>query len=136
MLQSWDSFKEWCIKSFSMHNHERHALSLLEKLSQTGSVTEYKAAHNVLAAKTDLPMQLRIHWWEKGLKEHIQSQVDPETHQEYTDIDKAQSAACALDAHLESSSVAAASKKRSASDADAKEGERFLEAAATEEDSR
>ena len=121
-----------------MHDYERHALSLLEKLSRTGSVTEYKAAHNVLAAKTDLPMQLRIHWWEKGLKEHIQSQVkvDPETHQEYTDIDKAQSAACALDAHLESSSVAAASKKRSASDADAKEGERFLEAAATEEDSR
>ena len=124
VLYSWDSFKEWCVKSFSMHNYERHALSLLEKLCQTGSVAEYKAEHNVLAAKTDLPMQLRIHWWEKGLKEHIRSQVkvDPETHQEYTDIDKAQSAACALDAHLESSSVAAASKKRSPSFASASVG--------------
>ena len=114
VLYSWDNFKEWCIKSFSVHNHERHAISQLQNLTQTGSVAEYRAAHNSLAAKTNLPMQLRIHWWELGLKEHIRAQVkvDPETHQEYTDIDKAQSAACALDAHIDASSAAAASRKR------------------------
>ncbi len=55
-------------------------------------------------------MQLRIHWWEKGLKEHFRSQVtvDSVTHKEYTDIDKAQSAACALVAHLYASSTVAA----------------------------
>jgi len=97
-----------------VHNHERHALSQLERLRQNGSVAGYKAAHNVLAAQTNLPMQLRIHWWEKGLKEHIRSQVtvDPVTHMQYSDIDKAQSAACALDAHLDASSAAAATKKR------------------------
>ena len=102
VLYSWDAFKEWCIKSFSVHNHERHAISKLQTLHQTGSVAAYKAAHNVLAARTNLPMQLRILWWEQGLKEHIRSKVkvDPKTHQEYTDIDKAQSAACALDGHL------------------------------------
>ena len=121
VLYSWDTFKEWCITSFSVHNHERHALTQLENLRQTGSVAEYKAAHNVLAAQTNLPMQLRIHWWEKGLKEHIRSQVkvDPVTHTEYTDIDTAQSAACALDAHLDSSSAAAA-RKRSPSSASAR----------------
>ena len=112
VLYSWDSFREWCISSFSVHNHERHALTQLENLRQTGSVAEYMAAHNVLASQTSLPMQLRIHWWEKGLKEHIRSQVtsDPVTYKEFTDISKAQSAALALDAHLNSSSAAAARK--------------------------
>ena len=121
VLYSWESFKEWCIKSFSVHNHEMHAISQLEALTQTGSVANYKADHNVLAAKLNLPMQLRIYWWQKGLKEHIRAQVkvDPETHQEYTDIDKAQSAACALDAHIDASSAAAASKKRPPSTASA-----------------
>ena len=64
-----------CISSFSVHNHERHALSQLEALQQTGSVAEYKAAHSVLAAKTSLPMQLRLLWLEKGLKDEIRSQV-------------------------------------------------------------
>ncbi len=55
-------------------------------------------------------MQLRIQWWEKGLKEHIRSQVtvDSVTYKEYTNIDKAQSAACALGAHLYASSTVAA----------------------------
>ena len=111
VLYSWDDFMEWCISSFSVHNHERHALSQLGALRQTGSVAEYKAAHNVLAAKTSLPMQLRLLWWETGLRDEIRSQVtvDPLTYKEYTDIDKAQSAAVALDAHLKSSSSVAAS---------------------------
>ena len=112
VLYSWDNFREWCISSFSVHNHERHALQQLEKLRQTGSVAEYKAAHDVLAAQTVLPMQLRISWWERGLKGEIRAMcsVDPLTHKEYTDIEKAQSAACACDAHLTSASAAAAKK--------------------------
>lgn len=113
VLYSWDSFKEWCIASFSPHNHEKHAISKLEGLRQTGSVAEYMAQHNVLASQSNLPMQLRIHWWEKGLKDEIchMCRVDPLTHKEYSDIDKAQSAACACDAHLDYSASAAASRK-------------------------
>ena len=108
VLYSWDNFREWCISSFSVHNHERHALQQLEKLRQTGSVAEYKAAHDLLAAQTVLPMQLRISRWERGLKDEIRAMcsVDPLTHKEYTDIEKAQSAACACDAHLTSASAA------------------------------
>ena len=113
VLYSWDTFRQWCLDSFSVHNHEKRALAQLEALRQTGSVAEYKAAHNVLAARTNPPMQLRISWWERGLNPAIAAkvQVDPLTYKEYTDIDKAQSAACALDAH-EASSAAAAHKKR------------------------
>ena len=95
VLYSWDDFRKWCISFFSVHNRERYALDQLQALYQIGSVAEYKAAHNVLAAQTTLPMQLRISWWEKGLKDHIRSQVkvDPVTYMEFTDIDKAQSAA-------------------------------------------
>ena len=95
-LYSWDNFRDWCISSFSVHNHERHAIAQLEKLRQAGTVAEYKAAHDVLAAQTNLPMQMRILWWERGLKDEIRTMclVDPFTHTEYIDIKKAQSAAC------------------------------------------
>ena len=91
-----------------MHNHEKHALQQLEKLRQTGSVAEYKAAHDVLAAQTALPVQLRISWWERGLKDEIRAMcsIDPLAHKEYTDIEEAQLAACACDAHLTSASAA------------------------------
>ncbi|KAL3135299.1 hypothetical protein ABBQ32_007497 [Trebouxia sp. C0010 RCD-2024] len=75
VLYSWDNFREWCLSSFSVHNHERHALSQLEKLRQTGTVAEYKAAHDVLAAQTTLPMQLRIFWWERGLNCHVANRL-------------------------------------------------------------
>ena len=103
LLYSWDSFKQWCLDSFSIRNAERHALRQLEDLRQTGSVVEYKAAHNMLASKTSLPMQLRIYWWERGLKSEIADQVkvDPLTYKGYTDIDKAQSAACAYGARYD-----------------------------------
>ena len=102
VLYSWDNFREWCVCSFSVHNHERRALSQLGQLHQTGSVAEYKAAHDVLAAHTNLPMQLRILWWERGLKDEIRTMclVDPFTHREYIDMEKAQFAACVCDAHL------------------------------------
>lgn len=78
-------------------------------MRQTGSVTDYMAAHKVLAAKTTLPMQLRIHWWEQGPKPEIASQVtmDPLTHtnKAYTDTEKA------LDARFNSSRAAAARKR-------------------------
>ena len=64
VLYSWDSFKEWCLFSFSVHDHETFAISQLENLRQTGSVAEYKAAHHVLAAHTTLPMKLRLFCWE------------------------------------------------------------------------
>ena len=109
VLYASDTFWEWCISSFSVQNRERHALSQLEKLRQIGTVAEYKASHDLLAAQTNLPMQLRIFWWERGLKEEIRTicLVDPLTHREYTDMKKAQSAACACDAHLFSAFAAA-----------------------------
>ena len=64
------------------------ALAPLETLRQTGSVAAYKATHVVLAAETNLLMQLRIHWWERGLNPNIAAQVkvNPLTYKEYTDI--------------------------------------------------
>ena len=114
VLYSWDNFREWCIASFSPHNHEKHAISKLESLRQTGSVAEYMAEHNVLASQSNFPMQLRIYWWERGLKDEIRQmcRVDPLTYKEYTDIDKAQTAACACDAHLDYSASAAARKHK------------------------
>ena len=32
VLYSWDNFREWCLSSFSVHDHETHAISQLEKL--------------------------------------------------------------------------------------------------------
>ena len=110
VLYSWDNFREWCLSSFSVHDHETHAISQLEKLRQTGSVVEYKVAHDVLAAHTTLPMKLRLFWWERGLKDEIRvmCSLDPLTHKQYADIEAAQNAACACDAHLKFASVAAA----------------------------
>ena len=115
VLYAWDSFREWCISSFTVINHEKRALDKLQALRQTGSVTAYKAAHDVLASQTTLPMQLRLLWWEHGLKPEIAAQVkvDPLTYKEFTDIDKAMSAACALDSHIDASSSVAAKRKQS-----------------------
>ena len=33
VLYSWSHFKDWCLSAFSVHNHERHAISQLETLS-------------------------------------------------------------------------------------------------------
>ncbi|DBA70249.1 TPA: hypothetical protein ACH3X2_012156 [Trebouxia sp. C0005] len=58
-------------------------------------------------------MQLRIYWWERGLKPKIAAEikVDPLTYKGYTDIEKAQQAACAYGAHNDPS-PSAASRKR------------------------
>ena len=53
VLYSWDSFREWCIASFSPHNYEKHAISKLEGLRQTGSVADYMAQHNALASQSE-----------------------------------------------------------------------------------
>ena len=69
-------------------------------------------AYNI-ASQSDFSMQLRVYRWEKGLKDEIRRmcKVDPLTHKEYTDGDKAQTAACACDAHLDYYASAAAFKK-------------------------
>ena len=59
LLYSWDNFRKWCLASFSVHDDETHAISQLEKLRQTDSVAEHRAAHDVLAAQTTFPMKLR-----------------------------------------------------------------------------
>ena len=86
------------------------------KLRQTDSVAEYKAAHDVLATQTTLPMKLRLLWWQRALKDEIRvmCSLDPLTHKQYVDIAAAQNAACACDPHLKSTSAAAASRKRGA----------------------
>ena len=55
-------------------------------------------------------MKMRLIQSERGLKDEIRDRcsVDPLFHQEYTDIQAAQNAACASDAHFKSSSAAAA----------------------------
>ena len=83
-------------------------------LRQTGTVAEYKAAHDVLAAQTELPMMQRLIYWEQGLKPEIRDECkfDPVTHTSYMDIAKAQSAAIAIDSHLTAAADKAAGKKR------------------------
>ena len=90
VLYSWDTFRQWCLDSFSVHKHERNVLAQLETLRRTGSVAEYKAAHDVLTVKTNLPMQLRIHWREKGLNPDIAAKVkvDPLTYKECSEMTK------------------------------------------------
>ena len=80
-------------------------------LRQTASVAEYKAAHDVLAAKSKLPTAQRLLFWEQGLKAEIRAEckLNPLTHKAYSSLSAAQSAAMAVDAHLSS---AAAVKKR------------------------
>ncbi|KAA6424326.1 MAG: hypothetical protein FRX49_05538 [Trebouxia sp. A1-2] len=58
-------------------------------------------------------IDLRIYWWERGLKPEIAAEikVDPLTYKGYTDIEKAQQAACAYGAHYDPS-PSAASRKR------------------------
>lgn len=109
-LYSWDSFRAWWITTFAVHDRERHALNSLMSLRQTGTVAEYKAAHDVLAAQTDLPVIQRLIYWERGLKPEIRDECkfDLVTHTTYKDIASAQSAAIAIDSHL----TAAAGKKR------------------------
>ena len=34
VLYLWDNFREWCISSFSVHNHEKHALQQLESYAK------------------------------------------------------------------------------------------------------
>lgn len=113
-LYSWDSFRAWCIATFAVHDRERHALISLMSLRQTGTVAEYKAAHDVLAAQTDLPMTQRLIYWERGLKPEIRNECkfDPVTHTTYRDIANAQSAAIAIDSHLTAAAEKAAGKKR------------------------
>ena len=55
ILYSWDNFREWCLCSFSVNNHETHAISQLENLREDSSVAECQAAHHVVAAQTTLP---------------------------------------------------------------------------------
>ena len=88
VLYTRDNFREWSLFSFGVYDRERHALEQLENLCQIGSIVEYKAVHDVLVAQTTLPMQLRIMWWERGLKDEMCAMrlVDPFTHKEYTDI--------------------------------------------------
>lgn len=101
-VYAWDSFAQWCLTSFNVQNQERHTLTELMSLRQNGSVAEYKAAHDVLAAQSDLPEMQRLIYWEAGLKPEIAAlcKFDPATHTGYTDIAKAQSAAIATDLHL------------------------------------
>ena len=76
-------------------------------------MAEYKAAHDVLASRSKLPIAQRSLYWEQGLKPEIRAEckLDPLTHKAYSSLSAAQSAAMAVDAHLSS---AAAGKKRPA----------------------
>ena len=60
-------------------DQEKSALTKLMSLGQTASVAEYKAAHDVLAAKSKLPTAQRLLVWEQGLKAEIRAEckLDP-----------------------------------------------------------
>ena len=50
LLYAWDSFREWCISSFIVTNHEKQTPGKLQSLRQIGTVAAYKVAHDVLAS--------------------------------------------------------------------------------------
>ena len=112
-LDSWESFKAWCISTFSVLDHDRRVLTQLMSLRRTGTVAEYKHSHDVLATQVALQKAQRLLYWEQGLKPEIRTQCkfDPATHSPYADIAKAQSVAIAIDLHF----TAIAGKKRLAS---------------------
>ena len=72
------------VSLLGVHDHETQHVSHLEKLCQTDSVAEYKAAHDVLAAQISLPMKLRLFQWERVLKDDIRvmCSLDPLTHKQ------------------------------------------------------
>ena len=41
-VYSWESFKAWCISSFSLHDHERHVLTQLMSLRQAQLLSAVK----------------------------------------------------------------------------------------------
>ncbi|KAA6428689.1 MAG: hypothetical protein FRX49_01564 [Trebouxia sp. A1-2] len=108
----WPEFKAWCIATFNLHDMEKQALTKLMTLRQTASVAEYKADHDVLAAKSKLPTAQRLIYWEQGLKPEIRAEckLDPLTHTAYANLAAAQTAALAIDSHFSS---VASGKKRS-----------------------
>ena len=98
-LYAWGPFKAWFTKTFAVRDLAKTAFSKLLEFRQNGSVADYKAQFDVLAAQAKVAMHLRMPMWEKGLKPDIREKVaiDPNTHIEYTDIDKAQQAALQID---------------------------------------
>lgn len=98
-LYGWDHFKGWFSLSFTVRDVTKTAFQQIVALRQTKTVADYKVDFDVLAAKADIPMHLRVSMWEQGLKSHIKEKVlmDPLTHSEYTDIAKAQQAALQYD---------------------------------------
>ena len=75
----WPKFEAWCIATFHLHDQEKSALTKLMSLRQTASVAEYKAAHDVLAAKSKVPTAQRLLFWEQGLEAEIRAEykLDP-----------------------------------------------------------
>ncbi|DBA66139.1 TPA: hypothetical protein ACH3X2_002615 [Trebouxia sp. C0005] len=100
----WPECKAWCIATFNLHDMEKQALTKLMSLRQTASVAEYKAAHDILAAKSKLPAAQRLIYWEQGLKPEIRAEckLDPLTHTAYANLAAAQTAALAIDSHFSS----------------------------------
>lgn len=65
--------------SCTVRDVTKTALQQTVALRQTKSVADYKADFDVLAAKADIPMHLRVSMWEQGLKPHIKEKdlMDP-----------------------------------------------------------
>ena len=72
-LDSWESFKAWCISTFSVLDHDRRVLTQLMSLRRTGTVAEYKNSHDVLATQVALQKAQRSLYWEQGLKPEIRT---------------------------------------------------------------
>ncbi|DBA72074.1 TPA: hypothetical protein ACH3X2_010804 [Trebouxia sp. C0005] len=100
----WPEFKARCIATFNLHDMEKQAFTKLMSLRQIASVAEYKAAHDVLAAKSKLPTAQRLIYWEQDLKPEIRAEckLDPLTHTAYANLAAAQTAALAVDSHFSS----------------------------------
>ena len=113
-LYAWEPFKAWFTKTFAVRDLAKTAFSKLLVLHQTVSVADYKAQFDVLAAQAKVAIHLRMPMWERGLKPDIKEGVtiDPSTHTEYTDIDKAQQAALQVDLMTSDRARAAAANSR------------------------
>ena len=107
-IMQWDSFAEWCRKTFAVSNRTQMAYRSLQNLKQTSTVAKYVSRFNVLSLQANMTEEQKIWAWYEGLKPDIRNKTewDPVTKQRMATLQDAQFAAIAVDGFYMSSGTA------------------------------
>ena len=107
-IMQWDTFVDWCRKTFVIHNRTQMAYRSLQNLEQTTTVVKYVSRFNVLSLQANMTEEQKIWAWYEGLKPDIRNKTewDPVTKQRMATLQDAQSAAIAVDGFYMNSGTA------------------------------